>query len=75
LDKDNGRMEGWSNARLSGRLRMTAVGRDDQFRPPSIERRSVGKETFAGMGGKEEDAQIPDLPALTFPPSPRNGEG
>jgi hypothetical protein len=38
-------------------LRMTARGQEDQFRPPSLSGGCrLGKETFAAMGGKEEDA-------------------
>jgi hypothetical protein len=45
---------------------MTAVGHEDQFRPPSLSGGCrLGKATFAGMGGKEKDAPIPDLPVLT----------
>jgi len=38
------------------------MGHEDQFRPPSL---NVGcllrKKTFAGMGGKEEDAPFPAI--------------
>ena len=37
------------------------MGHDDQFRPPSLSGGCrLGKATFAGTGGKEEDAPIPD---------------
>jgi hypothetical protein len=36
---------------------VTALGHEDQFRPPSLNGGCrLGKATFAGMGGKEEDA-------------------
>jgi hypothetical protein len=39
---------------------MTQMGHEDQFRPPSLNGGyRLGKATFAGMGGKEEDAPIP----------------
>ena len=38
---------------------MTASGHEDQFRPPSLSGGCrLGKETFLGMGVKEEDAPI-----------------
>jgi hypothetical protein len=38
---------------------VTAKGHEDQFRPPSLSGGCrLGKEIFAGMGGKEEDAPI-----------------
>jgi len=38
---------------------MTASGHEDQFRPPSLSGGCrLGKETFAGPGGEEEDAPI-----------------
>jgi hypothetical protein len=41
------------------------MGHEDQFRPPGLSGGCLlGKETLAGMGGKEEDAPIPDLPGL-----------
>ena len=37
--------------------RRSAMGHQDQFRPPSLNGGCrLGKATFAGMGGKEEDA-------------------
>ena len=43
---------------------MTEKGHEDQFRPPSLNGGCrLGKATFAGMGGKEEDAPIADFPA------------
>ena len=39
------------------RFRTTLLGHEDQFRPPSLNGGCrLGKATFAGMGGKEEDA-------------------
>jgi hypothetical protein len=36
---------------------MAGVGHEDQFWPPGLSGGCrLGKETFAGMGGKEEDA-------------------
>jgi hypothetical protein len=38
---------------------MTELGQEDQFRPPSLNGGCwLGKPSFAGMGGKEEDAPI-----------------
>ena len=40
---------------------MAGVGHEDQFRPSSLSGGSrLGQATFAGTGGKEEDAPIPD---------------
>jgi hypothetical protein len=42
---------------------MVGKGHEDQFRPPSLNGGCrLGKATFAGMSGKEEDAPIPDIP-------------
>jgi hypothetical protein len=42
---------------------MTALGQEDQFPLQSLSGRCrLGKETFAGMGGKEEDAPKPAVP-------------
>jgi hypothetical protein len=44
---------------------MTQMGHQDQFTPPSLSGRCrLGKATFAGIGGKEGDAPIPDLASL-----------
>jgi hypothetical protein len=41
---------------------MVGKGHEDQFRPPSLNGGCrLGKATFAGMGGKEEDAPKPDI--------------
>ena len=49
---------------------MAAMGHEERFPSPSLSGRCrLGEATFAGMRGKEEDAPIPDLPALS-----RNGE-
>jgi hypothetical protein len=38
----------------------SAKGPEDQFPPPSLSGRcGLGEPTFAGMGGKEEDAPLP----------------
>jgi len=54
-------MEGWSNARLSGWLRMTAVGHEERFPPTKL---SAGcgfrKETLAGMRRNGRDAPVAD---------------
>jgi hypothetical protein len=44
--------------RIPGELaQRSASGHEDQFRPPDLNGgRRLGKATFAGMGGKEEDA-------------------
>jgi hypothetical protein len=42
---------------------MAGKGHEDQFRPPSLSGGCrLGKATFAGTGGKEEDAPIPAAP-------------
>ena len=39
---------------------MAALGHEDQFPPPSLSGGCrLGKATFAGTGGKEEDAPFP----------------
>jgi hypothetical protein len=44
---------------------LRATRHEDQFRPPSLSGGCrLGKATLAGMGGKEEDAPISDLPAF-----------
>jgi len=44
---------------------MAEMGHEDQFRPPSLNGGCrLGNATFAGMGGKEEDAPISALPTL-----------
>jgi hypothetical protein len=41
------------------------VGHEDQFRPTGLSGGCLlGKETFAGMGGKDEDAPKPVIPCL-----------
>jgi hypothetical protein len=41
---------------------MAAQGHEDRFRPPNLNGGCrLGKPTFAGMGGKEEDAPIPAI--------------
>jgi hypothetical protein len=41
-------------------LRTAGMGHEDQLRPPTLNGGCrLGKATFAGMGGKEEDAPIP----------------
>ena len=48
---------------------MTAMGHEDQFRPPSLSGRyRLGEATFAGMGGKEEDAPTPAIRGATIEP-------
>jgi len=38
---------------------MAEMGHEDQFRPPSLSGGCrLGKATFAGTGGKEEDAPM-----------------
>jgi hypothetical protein len=38
---------------------IAALGHEDQFRPPSLNGGCrLSKPSFAGMGGKEEDAPI-----------------
>jgi hypothetical protein len=68
---------------------MAASGDEYQFPPPNLSARcGFSKQTFAGMGGKEEDAPIADLyattsrvprpdPKLTFSPTqePIGGTG
>jgi hypothetical protein len=50
-------------------LRTGSTGREDQFRPPSISGGCrLGKETFAGMGCKEEDAPKPAVPGTVGRP-------
>jgi len=45
------------------------MGHEDQFRPPSLNGCCrLGKATFAGMGGKEEDAPIPVVRETTIEP-------
>ena len=44
---------------------MTAMGHEERFPSPSLSGRCrLGEATFTGMGGKEEDAPLPDLPVL-----------
>jgi len=44
---------------------MSASGQEDSFSQPRLNARCrLGEPTFARMGGKEEDAPIPDLPAV-----------
>jgi hypothetical protein len=46
---------------------MAGVGHEDQFRPPSLNCRCrLGEPTFAGMGGKEEDAPLPVVPTTVI---------
>jgi hypothetical protein len=55
---------------------MAAMGHQDQFTPPSLSgRRRLGKATFAGIGGKEEDAPIPAvrLPTIGRPKPTQSG--
>jgi len=41
------------------------MGHEDQFRPPSLNGGCrLGKATFAGVGGKAEDAPSAVIPAL-----------
>jgi hypothetical protein len=41
---------------------MAEMGHEDQFPPPTLSARCrLGEATFARMGGKGEDAPIPDL--------------
>jgi len=48
-----------------------ALGHEDQFRPPSLNGGCrLGKATFAGMGGKEEDAPKPAVRAMDINPHP-----
>jgi len=57
---------------------MAAEGHEDQFRPPSMSGRCrLGEATFAGMGGKEEDAPKAVLhsAATALPLSTRLGHG
>jgi hypothetical protein len=43
------------------------MGHEDQFQPPCLSGRCrLGEATFAGIGGKEEDAPIAD-PELRVP--------
>jgi hypothetical protein len=43
--------------RFAGRSARSVEGHEDQFRLPSLYGRCrLGEATFAGMGGKEEDA-------------------
>jgi len=43
----------------------TGIGHEDQFRPPSLNGGCrLGKATFAGMGGKEEDAPKAAIPPV-----------
>jgi hypothetical protein len=43
------------------------VGHEDQFPSPSLNGRWwSGEATFAGMGGKEDDAPIPAVPVPTI---------
>src|SRR5947207_8631200 len=49
---------------------MTERGHEDQFPPPSLSGRCwFGEGTFAGMGGKEEDAPIPAIGLAAIKPS------
>ncbi len=49
---------------------MAAEGHEDQFRLPSLSGPlSVEEATFAGMGGKEEDAPIPAIRGALIEPS------
>jgi len=42
---------------------------EDQFRPPSLNGGCrLGKATFAGMGGKEEDAPLPAVRGTAMEP-------
>jgi hypothetical protein len=44
-------------------LRTAGMGHEDQLRPPTLNGGCrLGKATFAGMGGKEEDAPEADFP-------------
>ena len=44
---------------------MAGKGHEERFPSPSLSGRCrLGEATFAGMGGKEEDAPISDFPAL-----------
>jgi len=51
--------------RLARDRRTAAWGHEDQFRPPSLNGGyRLGKATFAGMGGKEENAPKADRAAI-----------
>ena len=40
----------------------SALGHEERFPSPSLSGRCrLGEATFAGMGGKEEDAPVPDF--------------
>jgi hypothetical protein len=50
---------------------MSAMGHEERFPSPSLSGRCrLGEATFAGMGGKEEDAPIP---AIRVIPTGRTG--
>jgi len=51
---------------------MTQMGHEERFPSPSLSGRCrLGEATFAGMGGKEEDAPIPDVQSeVRFDPNP-----
>jgi hypothetical protein len=43
------------------------MGHEEQFRPPSLSGGCrLGKETFAGPRGEEEDVPIADFPAMVI---------
>jgi hypothetical protein len=61
--------DGANSAEHVSRKRAAVVGHEDQFRPPGLGGRCrVGEPTFAGSGGKEEDAPIPDLRGVAIEP-------
>jgi hypothetical protein len=48
---------------------MAAQGHEDRFRPPNLNGGCrLGKPTFAGMGGKEEDAPNPAIRGIALGP-------
>jgi hypothetical protein len=48
------------SARFDDVRSKSELGHEDQFPPPSLSGRCrLGEATFAGIGGKEEDAPIP----------------